>query len=32
MNCVNVNVELVQVFVITNDVGMIINVGVNIKN
>ena len=32
MNCVNVNVELVQVFLITNDVGMIIDVGVNIKN
>ena len=32
MNCVNVNVELVQVFFITNDVGMIIDVGVNIKN
>ena len=32
MNCVNVNVGYMQVFVIINNVRMMINVGVNAKN
>ena len=32
MNCVNVNVGYMQVFVIINNVRMMINVGVNVKN
>ena len=32
MRRVNVNVELMAVFVIINDVGMKINVGMNVNN
>ena len=32
MKLVNVNVDQMQVFVIINNVGMIINAGVNAKN
>ena len=32
MKLVNVNVDQIKVFVILNNVGMKINVGVNVKN
>ena len=32
MKLVNVNVDQIQVFVIINNIGMKINVGVNVKN
>ena len=32
MKCVNVNVDITVVFAIINNVGMMINAGVNAKN
>ena len=32
MKRVNANVDLMQAFVITNNIGMMINAGVNVKN
>ena len=32
MKCVSENLDLTLVFVITNNSGMMINVGVNVKN